>query len=45
MVLGRLITASFSVTLALAAATFLTGLLSGMKQFGVIGFSLIRFPN
>ena len=37
-------TASFSVTLALAAVTFLTGLLSGMKQFGVIGFFLNQVP-
>ena len=37
-------TASFSVTLALAAATFLTGLLSGMRQFGVIGFFINQVP-
>lgn len=37
-------TASFSVTLALAAVTFLTGMVSGMKQFGVGGFFLNLVP-
>ncbi len=37
-------TASFSVTIALAAATFVTGMLSGMKQFGVFGFFLNQVP-
>ena len=37
-------TASFSVTLALAAATFVTGMLSGMKQFGFFGFFLNQVP-
>lgn len=31
-------TASFSVTLALAGATFLMGLISGSKKFGIIGY-------
>ena len=37
-------TASFSVTLALAGATFATGMLSGMKQFGFLGFFLNQVP-
>jgi F-type H+-transporting ATPase subunit a len=37
-------TASFSVTLALAGATFVTGMLSGMKQFGFFGFFLNQVP-
>ncbi len=37
-------TASFSVTLALAGATFATGILSGMKQFGFFGFFLNQVP-
>jgi F-type H+-transporting ATPase subunit a len=38
-------TASFSVTLALAAVTFLTVLVGGMAKFGPIGFWLNQIPH
>lgn len=38
-------TASFSVTLALAAVTLLTGTAAGMMQFGVLGFFLNQIPG
>jgi len=37
-------TGSFGVTLALAAATFLTSCLSGMAKFGVVGFFANQVP-
>ena len=39
------VTASFSVTLALAGVTFGTVLLGGMKKFGPIGFWLNQVPH
>jgi len=38
-------TASFSVTLALAAVTFLTGVFSGMQRFGVVGYFGNQIPH
>jgi len=38
-------TASFSVTLALAAVTLLTGMAAGMLEFGVLGFFLNQIPG
>jgi F-type H+-transporting ATPase subunit a len=38
-------TAAFSVTLALAAITFATVIVSGMLQFGVVGFFLNQVPG
>jgi len=38
-------TASFSVTLALAAVTFLTVVLAGMAKFGVLGFFTNQVPS
>jgi F-type H+-transporting ATPase subunit a len=38
-------TGSLSVTSALAAVTFLTGTLSGMRKFGVAGFFVNQVPS
>ena len=38
-------TASFSVTLALAAVTLLTVVLAGMRKFGVLGFFANQVPS
>jgi F-type H+-transporting ATPase subunit a len=39
------VTASFSVTLALAAITFGTVMIAGMRKFGVVGFWLNQVPH
>lgn len=38
-------TGAFGTTLALAAVTFATGLISGMKKFGPVGFWLNQVPH
>lgn len=38
-------TASFSVTLALAAVTLLTGVICGMQRFGVAGYFMNQVPH